>query len=240
MRPIAATVLTAALLLLAAAACAQPFVRLSTDAGTILLALTPETAPHHVANFTHLCRTGFYNGTTFHRVIPGFMIQGGDPNSKDADRANDGQGGPLWKDVLTAAELAKLTSDPAAIKAKGYTPGGGQAQLNAEFNATHHARGVLSMARSSDPNSAGSQFFICVADVSHLDGKYTAFGKVVTGLDTVDAIVKSPRDRADNPLKAQHIIEAKVIDDVAGLTTAERTAWEALRRGASAPAAVTR
>ncbi len=241
MRPIAAIALTVALVLFAAAAAsAQPFVRLKTDAGPILLVLTPETAPHHVANFAHLCRSGFYNGTTFHRVIPGFMIQGGDPNSKDADRANDGQGGPLWKDVLTAAELPLLTSDPAAIKAKGYTPGGGKAQLNAEFNATHHARGVLSMARSSDPNSAGSQFFICVADAANLDRKYTAFGKVVTGLGTVDAIVTTPRDRADNPLKAQHLLEAQVIDDVAGLTAAERTAWDAMRHGAAAPAAVTR
>ncbi len=245
MRTTAATALTAALLavqvlLAAAGAAAQPFVRLGTDAGPILLVLTPETTPHHVANFTHLCRTGFYDGTAFHRVIPGFMIQGGDPNSKDADRANDGQGGPGWRDVLDADELALLDRARAAIAAKGYALAGDQALLNAEFNAVHHERGVLSMARAADPNSAGSQFFICVADVAHLDNKYTAFGRVVTGLDVVDAIVASPRDRSDNPLQARRLLKAEVIDAAAGLTADERAAWEALPRGAGVPAAVVR
>ncbi len=241
MRTPVLTALTAALVLSAAAgAGAQPFVRLATEAGPILLALTPETAPHHVANFTHLCRTGFYDGTTFHRVIPGFMIQGGDPNSKDADRTNDGQGGPRWRDVLGADELALFERARAAVAARGYALAGDQALLNAEFNATRHVRGVLSMARAADPNSAGSQFFICVADVAHLDNKYTAFGRVVSGLETVDAIVATPRDRSDNPLQAQRILGAVVIDDAAGLTADERAAWEALPRGGAAPAAVAR
>ena len=240
MRTTVAFALTAALVLSAAAVGAQPFVRLDTEAGPILLVLTPETAPHHVANFAHLCRTGFYDGTAFHRVIPGFMIQGGDPNSRNADRADDGQGGPGWRDVLDADELALFERVRAAIAAKGYALAGDQALLNAEFNAAHHERGVLSMARAADPNSAGSQFFICVADVSHLDNKYTVFGKVVTGLETVDAIVASPRDRSDNPLQARRILKAVVIDDEAGLTADERAAWEAGKSGAGAPAAVTR
>ncbi|MDH4184557.1 MAG: peptidylprolyl isomerase, partial [Nitrospinota bacterium] len=111
----------------------------------------------------------FYDGTTFHRVIPGFMIQGGDPNSKDAgNRSLHGTGGP------------------------GYT-------VPAEFNARSHKRGIVSMARSQSPDSAGSQFFICVADSVFLDGKYTVFGEVVEGMDVADKIVAEPRDRNDNP-----------------------------------------
>ncbi len=143
---------------------------IDTKFGRIVIKFFPELAPNHVANFKKLAKKGFYNGTTFHRVIPGFMIQGGDSNSKDDDRSNDGSGGP------------------------GYT-------INAEFNKTDHKRGVLSMARSTDPNSAGSQFFICVNHAPHLNGQYTAFGEVVEGLDVVDKIVSQPRDSRDNPLK---------------------------------------
>jgi len=143
---------------------------IETKFGEIELEFLSDKAPGHVKNFVDLAKKGFYDGTTFHRVIPGFMIQGGDPNTKDvqASRSRHGTGGP------------------------GHT-------VKAEFNDTPHKRGVLSMARSSDPNSAGSQFFICVADASFLDRQYSAFGRVVRGMEVADQIVSSPRDRADNP-----------------------------------------
>src|SRR5688572_23691610 len=142
--------------------------------GDIVLRFFHDVAPGHVKNFIDLAKKGFYNGTTFHRVIPGFMIQGGDPNSKRPDRSSHGMGGP------------------------GY-------QIQAEFNSKPHKRGVLSMARSNDPNSAGSQFFICVADSNFLDWKYTAFGEVISGLDVVDKIVNVKRDGRDNPLERVEI-----------------------------------
>ena len=138
--------------------------------GEIQLKFFSDVAPNHVKNLVTLANDTFYDGTTFHRVIPGFMIQGGDPNSKDADRSRHGTGGP------------------------GH-------QVNAEFNKRPHTRGTLSMARSQDPNSAGSQFFICVADANFLDGQYTAFGEVVSGMEIVDRIVNVQRDGNDNPLK---------------------------------------
>jgi len=141
---------------------------IETTYGNIELKFFPDVAPGHVNNFIELGKKGFYDGTTFHRVIPGFMIQGGDPNSKDPDKSKHGMGSP------------------------GYT-------IKAEFNDKPHKRGILSMARSSNPDSAGSQFFICVADASFLDGKYTVFGEVVSGMDAVDKIVSQPRDRRDNP-----------------------------------------
>lgn len=137
--------------------------------GDIQLKFFPDVAPNHVNNMVKLAKEKFYDGTTFHRVIPGFMIQGGDPNSKDQDRSRHGMGGPGHR-------------------------------VNAEFNHRPHKRGTLSMARSQDPHSAGSQFFICVADSNFLDGQYTVFGEVVHGLDTVDRIVNSTRDANDNPL----------------------------------------
>jgi peptidyl-prolyl cis-trans isomerase B (cyclophilin B) len=139
-----------------------------TSLGDITLRFFPEVAPNHVNNFIELAQKGFYNGTTFHRVIPKFVIQGGDPNSKNPDRSKHGMGGP------------------------GY-------QLKAEFNKKPHRRGTLSMARSGHPDSAGSQFFICVADVASLDGQYTVFGEVVKGMEVVDKIVSLPRDGNDNP-----------------------------------------
>jgi cyclophilin family peptidyl-prolyl cis-trans isomerase len=142
---------------------------LQTNLGRIVVRFFPDVAPGHVQNFKDLAAKGFYDGTKFHRVIPGFMIQGGDPNSKSDDRSRHGTGGP------------------------GY-------QIKAEFNAVKHHKGILSMARSSDPDSAGSQFFIMVAPSSHLDGQYTAFGEVVEGIDVVDAIVALKRDARDNPL----------------------------------------
>lgn len=141
---------------------------IETKFGNIELKLFPEKAPGHVENFLKLAREGFYDGTTFHRIIPGFMIQGGDPNSKSEDKSTHGMGGP------------------------GYS-------IDAEFNDMPHKLGTLSMARSANPNSAGSQFFICAADVSHLDGQYTVFGEVVSGLDVIEKIVNEPRDRMDNP-----------------------------------------
>ncbi len=137
--------------------------------GEVAVRFYPDVAPNHVNNFCKLAQEKFYDGTTFHRVIPGFMIQGGDPNSKSSDRSTHGMGGP------------------------GY-------RLNAEFNEKLHKRGVVSMARAQDPNSAGSQFFICVADASFLDGQYTAFGEVESGMEVVDRVVGAKRDANDNPL----------------------------------------
>jgi peptidyl-prolyl cis-trans isomerase B (cyclophilin B) len=136
--------------------------------GDIHIEFFPGKAPTHVKNFVDLALKGFYNGTAFHRVIPGFMIQGGCPNTKPGSKGVPGTGGP------------------------GYN-------VDAEFNDTNHTRGVLSMARSSDPNSAGCQFFIVVRDSPHLNGQYTAFGQVTAGLDVVDAIVAQPRNARDLP-----------------------------------------
>ena len=138
--------------------------------GDIVLKFYPDVAPNHVQNFLKLAREKFYDGTTFHRVIPGFMIQGGDPNSKTQDRSSHGMGGPGYK-------------------------------VKAEFNSRPHRRGVVSMARSNDPDSAGSQFFICVADSNFLDWKYTAFGEVESGMDVADKVVQMKRDGRDNPLE---------------------------------------
>ena len=153
---------------------------IETRFGNIELEFLKDKAPGHVKNFKDLANKGFYDGTTFHRVIPGFMIQGGDPNSKSEDRSSHGMGGP------------------------GYT-------IKAEFNDTPHDRGVLSMARSQDPNSAGSQFFIVVKDAHFLDGKYTAFGRVISGMDVADKIVNSPRDRNDNPNDRIEMKSVKIV-----------------------------
>ena len=136
---------------------------METTRGILKLKLFSQLAPNHCNNFKKLANSGFYDGTRFHRVIPGFMIQGGDILSRDSDRTNDGIGGPGWT-------------------------------VDAEFNETHHKRGILSMARSSDPNSAGSQFFICAADATHLDGKYTAFGEVIENIFVVDHLVNAMTD----------------------------------------------
>jgi len=149
---------------------------IETRFGNIELKFFPDVAPNHVSNFIELAKKGVYDGTTFHRVIPRFMIQGGDPNSKNPDRSKHGMGGP------------------------GFT-------VKAEFNDKPHKRGILSMARAAHPDSAGSQFFICVADSSFLDKKYTVFGEVESGMDVVDKIVSQQRDKNDNPLER---IEMKV------------------------------
>jgi peptidyl-prolyl cis-trans isomerase B (cyclophilin B) len=142
---------------------------IETRFGEIEIELLPQKAPGHVKNFLDLAGKGFYDGTTFHRVIPGFMIQGGDPNTKTADVSSWGTGGS-------------------------------GKNLKAEFNDTPHVRGIVSMARSQSPDSASSQFFICVADARRsLDHQYSAFGKVLKGMDVVDKIVNAPRGRNDVP-----------------------------------------
>ena len=144
---------------------------LKTKFGEMEIVLFPELAPKHVESFVKLANSGFYNGTIFHRVIPGFMIQGGDPNTKDpSKRQQYGTGGP------------------------GYT-------IPAEFNKVAHERGILSAARTADPNSAGSQFFIMVDKAPHLDGQYTVFGEVIKGIEVADMVVSQPRDPRDSPLE---------------------------------------
>lgn len=142
---------------------------IKTKFGDIEVKFLPDVAPKHVANFIKLAKEGFYNGTIFHRVIPGFMIQGGDPNTKDSLKKDTyGQGGP------------------------GYS-------IKAEFSDMPHKRGAVSMARANDPDTAGSQFFIVVEDSRFLDNKYSVFGEVVRGIGVTDKIVNLPRDERDNP-----------------------------------------
>jgi peptidyl-prolyl cis-trans isomerase B (cyclophilin B) len=142
---------------------------IKTKFGDIEIKFYPDVAPKHVENFVKLAKAGFYNGTIFHRVIPGFMIQGGDPNTKDSLKKDTyGQGGP------------------------GHS-------VKAEFSDTPHKRGIVSMARAADPDSAGSQFFIVVEDSRFLDRKYSVFGEVTKGIGVADKIVNLPRDERDNP-----------------------------------------
>jgi peptidyl-prolyl cis-trans isomerase B (cyclophilin B) len=148
---------------------------LKTKFGDIHIKFYPDVAPNHVANFIKLAKSGFYDGTIFHRVIPGFMIQGGDPNTKSSLRKDTyGQGGP--KDEK-----------------------GNPILLKAEFNDTPHKRGIVSMARANEPDTAGSQFFIVVETSPFLDGKYTAFGEVTKGLGIADRIVVLPKNDRDLP-----------------------------------------
>lgn len=157
-----------------------PEVTLTMESGEeILIELYPNIAPNTVNNFISLVEEDFYNGLIFHRVIPGFMIQGGDPDG-------DGTGGP------------------------GYSIKGEFSSNDFENNLVHE-RGVLSMARSQDPDSAGSQFYITVEDSPHLDGEYAAFGKVIEGMDTVDEIVSVERDQSDKPLEDQ-VIDTMTVD----------------------------
>lgn len=148
------------------------------DGQKITVELYPSIAPNTVRNFVSLVKKGFYNGLIFHRVIPGFMIQGGDPSG-------DGSGGPGY-----------------SIK--------GEFSSNGFANDLKHTRGVISMARTSVPDSAGSQFFIMVNDTPSLDGQYAAFGKVLSGMDEVDKIVSVERDAADKPLTAQKMKKVTV------------------------------
>jgi peptidyl-prolyl cis-trans isomerase B (cyclophilin B) len=153
----------------------SPRAIIKTKFGDIHIKLYPDVAPNHVANFIKLAKSGFYDGTIFHRVIPGFMVQGGDPNTKNSlHKDTYGQGGP--KDDK-----------------------GNPILLKAEFNDTPHKRGIVSMARASEPDTAGSQFFIVVEASHFLDGKYTAFGEVTRGLGVADKIVVLPRNDRDLP-----------------------------------------
>jgi len=155
-----------------------------TGKGVITVRFFPEIAPNHVRNFIDLSEQGFYNGIRFHRIIPGFMIQGGDPNTKTDNQMNWGTGGS-------------------------------GRNIKAEFNAKHHARGILSMARSQDADSASSQFFICVADAASLDNQYTAFGEVLSGMDVADQIVNAPRGPRDVPVQPVAIEKIVVRDATA-------------------------
>jgi len=154
-----------------------PKAQIETSAGTFIVELWNDVAPKHAENFLKLAESGFYNGLTFHRVIPGFMIQGGCPDGT-------GTGGPGWN-------------------------------VNAEFNDREHHEGVLSMARSADPNSAGSQFFVCLGrdHCQHLDGEYTAFGKVVEGIDAVRAIAACELGRGDAPREPQVMTQVSAATD---------------------------
>lgn len=151
----------------------NPIVTMKTSKGVVTIELYPDVAPNTVNNFIALVEKGFYNGTSFHRVIPDFMIQGGDPRG-------NGTGGP------------------------GYS-------IRGEFTSNHfqnnlkHTRGVISMARAMNPNSAGSQFFIMVKDSPYLDGEYASFGQVTSGMEEVDRIVNVPRDYDDKPMEAESI-----------------------------------
>ena len=152
---------------------------IKTGFGNIKFSLLSDIAPETVRNFSQLAKSKFYNETLFHRVIPGFMIQGGDPNTKNPDKSTWGQGGP------------------------GYN-------LKAEFNTRSHLRGIVSMARANDPDSAGSQFFIITSDSTFLDRQYTVFGEVVDGMEVADKIVNLPRDGNDCPNQEVKMLEVTI------------------------------
>ena len=153
---------------------------INTNLGNIQFELLSDVAPETVRNFIKLAESGFYDGTLFHRVIPGFMIQGGDPNTKDPTKKSQwGMGGT------------------------GHT-------INAEFSSRSHLRGIVSMARSTDPNSADSQFFIVTSDSTFLDRQYTVFGEVVDGIEVADKIVNLPRDGNDCPEQEVKMLEVTI------------------------------
>ena len=154
---------------------------ITTSYGDMVIEFYPDVAPMHVESFITLAKEGYFDGTTFHRVIPGFVIQGGDPNSKDGDRMNDGTGGRAGKYFGIGRE-----NDPSTWT------------IPAEFNDSLHIKGTLSMARSQNPNSGSSQFFICHAPTPQLNGKYTVFGQVIKGLDVIDTIVNVERPNKAN------------------------------------------
>ncbi len=151
----------------------------NTNLGNIEFELLSDIAQETVRNFIKLAKSGFYDGTLFHRVIPKFMIQGGDPNTKKSDKSTWGIGGP------------------------GYS-------IKAEFSSRSHLRGIVSMARSSDPDSAGSQFFIVTSDSTFLDREYTVFGQVIDGMEVADKIVNLPRDGNDCPLEDAKMLRVSI------------------------------
>ncbi len=152
---------------------------INTNFGKISFKTLPDLAPETVRNFEKLAREEFYDGTFFHRVIPGFMIQGGDPNTKGGEKSTWGTGGP------------------------GYS-------IKAEFSSRSHLRGIVSMARSQDPDSAGSQFFIVTADSTFLDRQYTVFGEVIEGIEVAEKIVNLQRDSNDCPLEEAKMLQVVV------------------------------
>jgi len=154
-------------------------VLITMQEGTFMIEFFPEDAPNTVNNFLKLVESGYYDGTVFHRIIPGFMIQGGDPNTKNSDKSTWGQGGP------------------------GYN-------LKAELSSRSHLRGIVSMARANDPDSAGSQFFIVTSDSTFLDKQYTVFGEVVDGIEVADKIVNLPRDGNDCPEQEVKMLEVTI------------------------------
>lgn len=206
------------------------FVRLTTDPGEMLGVFYPELAPHHVDSFIHLSRSGYYTGTKFHRIVPGFVIQGGDPLSKDMDPRNDGTGGPTLYDVLNEEDTLLLEKFNQMLDARGYVGLNGEAMLKAELSKTaKHVRGTLSMARGGHMDSAGSQFFVCVDNAPALDGQYTMFGYVFKGMETADVIVggeKNPAAGRDAPSIPITILKAEIIEGVDGLRDDEKAAWE--------------
>jgi len=154
---------------------------IQTRFGNIVIEFFPDAAPKHTANFIKLAKSGFYDSTTFHRVIPGFIIQGGDPLSRDDDRSNDGSGGPGYK-------------------------------IDPEPNQHQHLRGSVGMARGQEPESNGSQFYICLAPQPHLDKlQFTVFGRVIEGMDVVDRIAEVPRDSRDNPLEPVYMEKVSIV-----------------------------
>ena len=157
----------------------MPKAVLETNFGRMVFELLPDLAPETVRNFAKLAQSSFYDGILFHRVISGFMIQGGDPNTKKQDKSKWGMGGP------------------------GYT-------IKAEFNSKSHLRGIVSMARATDPDSAGSQFFIVTTDSTFLDRQYTVFGQVTEGMDVADKIVNLPRDKNDCPLQEAKMVRVTI------------------------------
>ena len=157
---------------------------ISTNFGDMVVEFYPDIAPMHVESFMALANEEYFNGTTFHRVIPGFMIQGGDPNSRNENRATHGTGGRAGKFFGLGNE-----DDPSTWL------------IPQEFSDTPHVKGILSMARTNDPNSASSQFFVCHDNANFLDNNYTVFGKVIDGLDIIDEIANVAKDQNDNPLE---------------------------------------
>ncbi len=179
----------------------DPIVILETNLGKITIGFFPNDAPNHITNFIKLSDSGFYNGTIFHRIIPGFMIQGGDPNTIDGDPNTWGTGGP-------------------------------DGSVDAEFNTIKHNRGIVSMARSADPNSGGSQFFIVHEDSNFLDEQYTVFGRIVTeeSFETLDKIAAVQIGNSDRPLDPEEVRITKVtvvntvdVPDLLDLSEPERT-----------------
>lgn len=163
---------------------------LHTSAGEIDIRFFPDVAPKHVKNFLDLAEKGFYNGSKFHRVIPGFMIQGGDPNT--------------------------ISGAPSS-----WGTGGSGKNVPAEFNKVHHARGIVSMARSQDNDSASSQFFVVVADSGFLDRQYTVFGQVTKGMEVADKIVNAPKgaqDRPNSPVSIDKVVVRDARPDEKGPT----------------------